>query len=204
MGTTIYLMRHGEVHNPTNVLYGRMPGFMLSEAGIQQARAAGKHLRNQRIAAIYCSPMERARQTAALVASYQSGITPRVDKRLIEVATPYEGRPIAELAAMGWDLYTGNQAPYESPQLILDRVLDFFNFVNEAHHGEAIVAVGHGDILVFPWLHAHGYAPAALMKDKLMNYMLPVEYPATASIMTFTIGESPGATALQATYHCPY
>ncbi len=197
-------MRHGQVHNPTDVLYGRMPGFMLSDAGVQQARAAGKWLAKQAISAIYSSPMERARQTAAIVASYHHEREPRVDQRLIEVATPYEGRPIAELAAMGWDLYTGNQAPYEIPQRVLDRVLDFFEYAREAHRGEAIVAVGHGDVLVFPWLHAHGYRPEALMKDKLMNYQLPVEYPATASIMTFSFDESPGGAGLRATYHCPY
>lgn len=204
METTIFLMRHGQVHNPTNVLYGRMPGFRLSEAGTRQAHAAGKFLAKQPLSAIYTSPMERAQQTAKIVASYHRQIDPRVDLRLIEVATPYEGRPTAELAAMGWDLYTGNQPPHENPQMILERVLDFFEYAREAHRGEAIVAVGHGDILVFPWLHAHGYMPEALMKDDLMNYMLPVEYPATASIMTFAFDESAGGAAPRATYHCPY
>ncbi|MDE2857287.1 MAG: histidine phosphatase family protein [Chloroflexota bacterium] len=204
METTIYLMRHGQVHNPTNVLYGRRPGFALSEAGIQQAHAAGKCLADHTVSAIYSSPMERARQTAEIVASYHSAVDPRVDRRLIEVATPYEGRPIAELAAMGWDLYTGNQPPHEIPQMVLDRVLDFFDYARKAHRGKSIIAVGHGDVLVFPWLHAHGFAPEALMKDNLMNHMLPVDYPATASIMTFIFDESPGGAALRATYVCPY
>ncbi|MCY4021104.1 MAG: histidine phosphatase family protein [Chloroflexi bacterium] len=204
METTIYLMRHGQVHNPTNVLYGRMPGFVLSEAGVQQAHAAGKWLADQPVSAVYSSPMERAQQTAEIVASYHCAVEARVDRRLIEVATPYEGRPTAELAAMGWDLYTGNQPPHEVPQMVLDRVLEFFAYARDAHRGEAIVAVGHGDVLVFPWLHAHGYVPEALMKDNLMNYMLPVDYPATASIMTFTFDESPGGAGPRATYHCPY
>jgi len=202
--TTIYLMRHGQVHNPTNVLYGRRPGFALSEAGIQQAHAAGKCLADHTVSAIYSSPMERARQTAEIVASYHSAVDPRVDRRLIEVATPYEGRPIAELAAMGWDLYTGNQPPHEIPQMVLDRVLDFFDYAREAHRGESIIAVGHGDVLVFPWLHAHGFAPEALINDNLMNHMLPVDYPATASIMTLIFDESPGGEALRSTYVCPY
>ena len=202
--TTIYMMRHGQVHNPTNVLYGRMPGFLLSDAGAQQAHAAGKWLADQTVSAIYSSPMERARQTAEIVASYHNEVDPRVDRRLIEVATPYEGRPTEELAAMGWDLYTGNRPPHEIPQNVLDRVLDFFKYVRETHRGESIVAVGHGDILVFPWLHSHGYVPEALMKDNLMKYMLPVDYPATASIMKFSFDESPGGAALRATYLCPY
>lgn len=204
MPTTIYLMRHGEVYNPANVLYGRRPGFKLSDAGIQQARAAGLHLSQQAVSAIYCSPMERARQTAQIVASLCGGLAPRLDQRLIEVATPYEGRPIEELAAMGWDLYTGNEAPYEVPQTVLARVLDFFTDARERHRGESVVAVAHGDLLVFPWLHFHGYAPESLMKDKLMNYRLPVDYPATASITTFTFDERSGAERPRATYMCPY
>lgn len=204
METTIYLMRHGQVHNPTNVLYGRMPGFVLSEAGVLQAHAAGEWLADQAVSAVYTSPMERAQQTAEIVASYHGAVEARVDRRLIEVATPYEGRPTAELAAMGWDLYTGNQPPHEIPQMVLDRVLDFFAYARDVHRGESIVAVGHGDILVFPWLHAHGYVPEALMKDDLMKYMLPVAYPATASIMTFTFDESLGGAAPRATYLCPY
>lgn len=204
METTIHLMRHGQVHNPTNVLYGRMPGFLLSAAGVQQANAAGKWLADQPVSAIYASPMERAQQTAEIVASYHGELEPRVDRRLNEVSTPYEGRPTAELAAMGWDLYTGNQPPHEIPQMVLERILDFFNYARRTHRGDVIVAVGHGDILVFPWLHAHGYVPEALMKDNLLNYMLPVDYPATASIMTFTFDDAPGGPATRATYLCPY
>ena len=204
METTIFLMRHGHVHNPTNVLYGRMPGFMLSETGVQQAHAAGMWLANQSISAVYSSPMERAQQTAKIVASYHGNLDPRVDQRLIEVSTPFEGRPIAEMAAMGWDLYTGNLPPHELPHNILERVLDFFEHARAAHRGKLIIAVGHGDVLVFPWLHAHEYVPESLMKDDLMHYNLPVEYPATASIMTFTFDESPGQAAMRVSYFCPY
>jgi broad specificity phosphatase PhoE len=40
--TTIHLLRHGEVHNPTKVLYGRLPGFRLSERGLEQAEVAAR------------------------------------------------------------------------------------------------------------------------------------------------------------------
>ena len=204
METTIYLMRHGHVHNPDDILYGRLPGYKLSRAGKEQAHAAGQWLADKPITAVYSSPMERAQQTAATVAAYQSGLSPTIDNRLIEVATPYEGRPTAELAAKGWDLYTGNQPPFELPQTVLDRVLDFFAHVRVAHPGESVIAVGHGDILVFPWLHAHGFVPEALMKDDLLNYNLPVEYPATASIMTFKLGNAAEESRPRASYFCPY
>ncbi|MDE2638432.1 MAG: histidine phosphatase family protein [Chloroflexota bacterium] len=204
MTTTLYLMRHGEVHNPTKILYGRMPGFHLSDLGLQQAEAAAEWLADKPIKAIYSSPMERAQQTAALVAQRHAGLAPQTDERILEVFTPYEGRPIEELAAAGWDLYTGNEPPYESPAMVLVRVLDFFEHVAVEHRGDSVVAVAHGDILVFPWLHAQGVEPEALMKDRLVDYALPVDYPATASIMTFELDGSPREILPRVTYTCPY
>lgn len=204
MTTTLYLMRHGHVRNPANILYGRLPGFHLSDLGAQQAEAAAEWLADKPIMAIYSSPMERAQQTAAIVAQRHDTLAPRADERIIEVFTPYEGRPMEELAAMGWDLYTGNEPPYESPAMVLERVLGFFEHVALEHRGDTIVAVAHGDILVFPWLHAQGVEPEALMKDRLVEYALPVDYPATASIMTFELDGSPRETLPRVTYTCPY
>ena len=204
MATTLYLMRHGQVHNPTGILYGRLPGFRLSEMGIQQARAAGEWLAGKPIQAIYSSPMERARQTASIVAQRQDALSPRIDERILEVLTPYEGRPTAELAAAGWDLYSGNKPPFESPGMVLERVLDFMTHIAAAHSNESVVAIAHGDILVFPWLYAQGVAPDALMKDRLMDYALPVDYPATASIMTFEMDGPPRETLPSVRYDCPY
>ena len=44
VATTLHLLRHGEVHNPTGVLYGRLPGYHLSERGRAQAQATGLRL----------------------------------------------------------------------------------------------------------------------------------------------------------------
>ncbi len=202
--TTLYLMRHGQVHNPDDILYGRLPGYYLSEEGVRQARAAGAWLADKGIDAIYCSPMERAVQTAEIVSEFTGALTPRIDERIIEVSTPYEGRPTSELAATGWDLYTGNEPPHELPTTVLRRVLDFFEYLQDRHKGGSALAVGHGDILVFPWLHVQGVEPEALMKDRLLEYALPVEYPATASIMTFELHGSPREVLPMARYHRPY
>ena len=64
MTTTIHLVRHGEVHNPDDIYYGRIPGYRLSERGREQAAAAGKFLAKRRLAAIYASPQQRAQETA--------------------------------------------------------------------------------------------------------------------------------------------
>ncbi len=45
MPVTVHLVRHGQVENPKGVIYGRLPGYHLSERGIRQARAAAQRLR---------------------------------------------------------------------------------------------------------------------------------------------------------------
>src|SRR5579859_2630210 len=66
--TTVFLVRHAEVHNPQDILYGRLPRYRLSGRGIAQAVLSGRFLAGRSIEAIYTSPLLRARQTAKIVA----------------------------------------------------------------------------------------------------------------------------------------
>jgi len=91
---TVHLLRHGEVFNPEGVLYGRLPGFRLSELGEQQAEAAAKWLAQRDVGYLVSSPLERARQTAAPLAA-ATRLDVAVDDRLIEAANELEGRPVA-------------------------------------------------------------------------------------------------------------
>ena len=61
--TTVHLLRHGEVHNPGGVLYGRLPGFRLSTAGEAMAVTAAEWFTGRDITQLVSSPLERARQT---------------------------------------------------------------------------------------------------------------------------------------------
>ncbi len=90
--TTIHLVRHGEVFNPQKILYGRLPGFVLSEAGARQAKVTAEFLADRDIAVVVASPLERARQTAAPIAA-ASGVAVEVDPRLIESRNVFEGKP---------------------------------------------------------------------------------------------------------------
>ena len=87
----IYLIRHGQTEqNNRKILTGRA-NYQLNETGIAQARAVGELLREQGIHfdLVYSSPLDRALDTAALVAP---GIEPKLDGRLIEMEFgPYEG-----------------------------------------------------------------------------------------------------------------
>ncbi|MGZ4531393.1 MAG: histidine phosphatase family protein, partial [Mycobacteriaceae bacterium] len=63
--TIVHLVRHGEVHNPEGVLYGRLPGFTLSDVGKSQAKTVASALDNHDITYVVASPLQRAQETAA-------------------------------------------------------------------------------------------------------------------------------------------
>ena len=90
MSQTVHLVRHGEVENPKGVIYGRMPGYHLSERGQRQARAAARRLAERDLGAIWASPLERAQETAAIIAE-PHGIEVVTDDRLIESGNTFEG-----------------------------------------------------------------------------------------------------------------
>ncbi|MDA2807003.1 histidine phosphatase family protein [Nocardiopsis suaedae] len=91
--TVVHLLRHGEVDNPDRILYGRLPDFHLSETGERMAELAAGWFDGRDIAALYSSPLERARETAAPLAE-RTGLEVRLDDRLIESANKLEGRQV--------------------------------------------------------------------------------------------------------------
>ncbi len=90
----VHLLRHGEVHNPDRVLYGRLPGFGLSDLGASQAALAADFLRESPVVYLVSSPLERAQQTAAPLAE-ALGLAIATDERLVEAANALEGRKVA-------------------------------------------------------------------------------------------------------------
>src|SRR5262249_54565843 len=65
----VHLLRHGEVSNPRGVLYGRLPGYHLSEEGRLMAKAAAGFLAGRDVTVLRSSPLERALETAAPLAA---------------------------------------------------------------------------------------------------------------------------------------
>ena len=88
---TVHLLRHGEVENPRRVLYGRLPGFQLSEDGRVMAKAAADFLAARDVTVLRSSPLERAIQTAEPLAA-QTGLAADIDERLIEPTNHFEGQ----------------------------------------------------------------------------------------------------------------
>ena len=92
--TTVHLLRHGEVYNPQGVLYGRLPGYFLSDLGLEMADRATNALANRDIATVISSPMERAQQTAAPIAKSHS-VEIATNSDLIEAENIFEGKRVS-------------------------------------------------------------------------------------------------------------
>jgi broad specificity phosphatase PhoE len=89
-GTIVHLVRHGEVDNPRQVLYGRLPGYHLSADGRMMAKAAAGFLAGRDVAVLVTSPLERAQETAEPIAE-EFALTAVIDERLIEPWNHFEG-----------------------------------------------------------------------------------------------------------------
>ena len=89
--TVVHVMRHGEVANPDGVLYGRLPGYRLSELGRQMAERVAEHLAPRDITHVCASPLERAQETATPIAKAH-GLALATDERLIEADNVFQGK----------------------------------------------------------------------------------------------------------------
>jgi len=89
--TTVHLLRHGEVHNPDGVLYGRRDGYHLSDRGRAMAEAVAAAIGTRDITHLRSSPLERAQQTAQPLAEARS-LEIVTDERVIESGNVFEGR----------------------------------------------------------------------------------------------------------------
>ena len=89
--TIVHLMRHGEVHNPEGVLYGRRDGFHLSDLGKQMAEKVADAVKDRDIVHLRVSPLERAQETAAPLALVR-GLDVVTDERIIESTNVFEGQ----------------------------------------------------------------------------------------------------------------
>ncbi|HEV6951976.1 MAG TPA: histidine phosphatase family protein [Promicromonospora sp.] len=96
VSTTVHLLRHGEVHNPDGILYGRLPGYRLSDRGQAMAKLVAEHLTStgRDVVRVVASPLQRAQETAAPVAE-GFGLELATDDRIIEAGNRFEGLRVA-------------------------------------------------------------------------------------------------------------
>lgn len=92
MQSVVHLVRHGQVHNPDGILYGRLPGYGLSDIGRAMAARLGEHFADVPLTHLRCSPLQRARETMAPIAANHPELEIVTDDRVIEAANVFEGR----------------------------------------------------------------------------------------------------------------
>ncbi len=147
--TIVHLVRHGEVANPDGILYGRIPGFTLSEDGQMMAKAAAGFMAGRDITVLRSSPLDRAIQTAEPIAA-QVGLPVEIDERLIEPWNHFEGLNVGvgdgSLRAPRHWIYLRNPfrpswgEPYKE---VVARVLAAATDAARAARGHEAVCVSH-------------------------------------------------------------
>lgn len=145
--TVVHLLRHGEVHNPTGVLYGRIPGFRLSNLGVQMAETVARHLAANDITYLVSSPLERAQQTMAPLAE-TLGLPVTLDERVIEADNRFEGRQVAPadiVAPANWPLLLNPFKPSwgEPYEVIATRMRSAIAAARSHARGHEAVIVSH-------------------------------------------------------------
>lgn len=145
--TVVHLMRHGEVHNPDRVLYGRLDGYHLSDLGREMADVVARHLQDSDLALVIASPLERAQQTAAPVAA-SHGLQVQTDERVIESENYFEGRKVSTkdlLHPSHWHKLLNPTRPSwgEPYQHIAERMLAAIEDARQAAAGHEAIIVSH-------------------------------------------------------------
>jgi len=147
--TVVHLLRHGEVFNPEGVLYGRLPGFVLSDLGHEMADRAAAALKGHNISAVISSPMERAQQTAVPIATVH-GVAIGTDPRLIEADNIFEGQKVSVGDGVlrqprAWrHLYNPLKPSWGEPYSeVAARMTEAIQAAREASRGSEVVLVSH-------------------------------------------------------------
>jgi len=147
--TVVHVMRHGEVHNPTGVLYGRLPHFRLSPSGEDMARTTADWFVGRDVTHLVASPLERAQQTARPIAD-GLGLAVATDDRLIEAGNDFEGKTFGvgdgamRHPANWWRLRNPLRPSWGEPyREIAARMVGAVAAARDAARGHAAVCVSH-------------------------------------------------------------
>ncbi len=149
MTTIVHLVRHGEVHNPEKILYGRLSGYHLSERGRNMAHATAAELAEHQVGYLVASPLQRAQETAQPFAA-RLGLEVHTDERVIEAGNELEGLHIKGVRSALWNpkLWPKLRRPSEPSwgepyEQIRDRMWEAIDDAREAARGAEAVIVSH-------------------------------------------------------------
>ncbi|MDH3681269.1 MAG: MSMEG_4193 family putative phosphomutase [Acidimicrobiia bacterium] len=152
--TTVLLVRHGQTPTTGQVLPGRAKGLSLAETGIAQAERAAERiagLGKRKVKAVYASPMERTKETAAPIAK-ALGLRVTARRGLIEADFgAWTGRKLADLMKKPeWQQVQRYPSGFRFPDgesfsQMQERICDTIQALVTNHPGQTIVAVSHAD-----------------------------------------------------------
>jgi len=151
--TTLYLVRHGEVYNPTGIIYGRLPNFGLSDNGRAQLQHAAKLLApHAPFQALYASPMQRAQESAAILGAHLN-LEISTQEQIIETGIgAYQGKRFEDLPKP----YITEDPVHEGIECaasIRQRILDWTAGICQRHPDGKVIAVSHRDPIIVTLLH---------------------------------------------------
>ena len=158
--TLFLLLRHAAHDKVGSFLAGRTPGIVLGEAGRAQAARFGERLRRERLAALYCSPRERTRETGEAIASASGLAPPHELDGLDEIDFgDWTGKTFAELDAdEAWRAGNARRseavtANGESFADVTRRVVGVMDQLAIRHAGATVGLVTHADVIKAAVLH---------------------------------------------------
>jgi broad specificity phosphatase PhoE len=147
--TIVHLVRHGEVHNPTGILYGRLPDYHLSDRGRAMAEAAANWLDGHDVRHLVSSPLERAQETAAPISAL-TRLQLVIDERVVEAGNQFEGHKFGKdgaslrRPATWWKLRNPARPSWgESYRDISARMQSAIADARESARGHEAVIVSH-------------------------------------------------------------
>jgi probable phosphomutase (TIGR03848 family) len=161
--TLFLLVRHGQTPTTGTLLPGRAPGLHLADSGHAQAQAVADRIAALKtVDAIYSSPLERARETAAPIGKAR-GIKVRIDKGLLECDFgDWTGAELKKLMKLP-EWATVQRAPStfrfpngESFTEMQTRMVTTLDRLRAIHQGGVVVCVSHADTIKAAVAHAMG------------------------------------------------
>jgi broad specificity phosphatase PhoE len=162
----IYLIRHADVENPDRVLYGHLPGFPLSEKGRFQAEELGRRLRERGVRRIVHSPLDRATETARLIAAEMPppvDLIPDPELREADFSRYLQGLPYWQIPLRRplWFVHKARRGLLPGDESVRDmggRILDVAHRLAREHPDDVSAIVSHADPLQAAWILLDGRA----------------------------------------------
>lgn len=183
----VHLVRHGQVHNPDAVLYGRLPGFGLSDLGQRMAQRLGEYFADAPLVHLVSSPLQRAQETMAPIAAGHPELSVGIDERVIEAANVFEGKSFGKynqllLKPSSWwalrnPLRPSWGEPY--PSIVARMRLALADAASHAVDGEALIVAHELPI----WMARRSAEGRSLVHDPRKRETR------LASVTTFTFGD---------------